>query len=52
MPKKYIKAKAQPNQPGPGFRTSSNFRTKIFGPKIGPQAKFNPSQFHTQHKGG
>ena len=54
--KKYSKKKEQPNQPGPGFNTSSNFRKSVFGgSKFGGQnvrgKSFNPSTFKTQHKG-
>ncbi len=37
-----------------GFRTPSFFRASKFGGKqnLGTQAKFNPTQFKTQHKGG
>jgi uncharacterized Zn-finger protein len=51
----YQKKKAEPNQPGPGYRTSKNFRKKIFGGKnfsnFGSHKGFNPSMFKTQHKG-
>lgn len=59
--KKYSKKKAEPNQPGPGFRTRRDF--KVHGsmfdrrgnsPKINPTNK-NPvhstSFRQTQHKG-
>jgi hypothetical protein len=48
--KSYIKSKSAPAL---GFRTPDFFRGSKFGGKGGkPQAKFNPSQFKTQHKGG
>ena len=57
--KKYIKSKSTPNATGPGFRTSDHFKGSIFSGGGGKfekgsvnQAKFNPSQFRTQHKGG
>ncbi|MFZ5933078.1 MAG: hypothetical protein ACOYT7_03335 [Patescibacteria group bacterium] len=34
-----------------GFRTPDFFKGSKFSPK-GYRAKFNPSQFRTQHKGG
>lgn len=55
--KKFIKKKAEPNQPGPGYNTSKNFRKSIFGgaSKFGGQSirgkSFNPSTFKIQHKG-
>jgi hypothetical protein len=48
--KSYQKRKAKPNSPGPGFRTSKNFRSKYFGKK-NAKAAFNPASFKTQHRG-
>ena len=57
--KKYSKKKAEPNQPGPGFRTRRDHKVKksIYSgggskfSKKNPQVKFNPSTFKIQHKG-
>lgn len=61
--KSYQKGKSGTNQAGPGFRTADHFKGSIFsggGSKFSggagsrpntPQAKFNPAQFKTQHKG-
>lgn len=46
--KKYIKKKAGPQL---GYRTPDFFKARTFGGKV-MNPKFNPSQFHTQHKGG
>ncbi len=52
----YSKTKA--GNLGPKYRTPDHFKGSIFsggGPsKVskGPQLKFNPAQFRTQHKGG
>lgn len=35
-----------------GYRTSDFFKGSKFGGKDSRAAKFNPSQFKTQHKGG
>jgi hypothetical protein len=59
MPKTYIKSKSGPNSAGPGFRTPDHFKgatqasSKFSGGKaaLGPNLKFNPAQFKTQHKG-
>jgi len=55
--KTFIKKKSGPNAAGPKFRTSDHFKGSIFGAGAsrfskGPQLKFKPSQFRTQHKGG
>ncbi|MCX6706082.1 MAG: hypothetical protein AAB954_02575 [Patescibacteria group bacterium] len=40
-------------EPALGFRTPSFFRGSRFSGKPNFQSpKFNPTQFHTQHKGG
>lgn len=56
MAKTYIKTKSAPNATGPAYRTPDHFKGRVFGDgKINPKmkaAKFNPSQFRTQHKGG
>jgi hypothetical protein len=48
--KSYKKKKAKPNSPGPGFRTSKNFKNKQFNKK-NPKVAFNPASFKTQHRG-
>lgn len=49
--KTYIKKKAGP-QKSLGYRTADNFKSRIFGGKLGNvHIKFNPSAFKTQHKG-
>ena len=50
---KYQKGKDTKNAPGPGFRTPSFIKGKIYAGKkpTQPQIKFNPAQFKTQHKG-
>jgi len=48
--KSYQKKKAKPNSPGPGFRTSDNFRSKHLGKK-GSKITFNRTPYKTQHKG-
>jgi len=47
--KTYIKKKAGASL---GYRTSAFFKGSKFGGKSNQGAKFNPSQFKTQHKGG
>jgi hypothetical protein len=48
--KTYIKKKSGPTL---GYRTSDFFKGSKFGGKGNLKAaKFNPSQFKTQHKGG
>lgn len=55
MKKKSVKQQAPliKNKVGPalGYRTPDFFRAKTFGGKT-MGSKFNPSFFHTQHKGG
>jgi hypothetical protein len=48
MPKTFIKSKTAPL----GFRTPDFFKGSRFGKGGQKQGKFNPTQFHTQHKGG
>jgi hypothetical protein len=55
--KSYIKSKSAPNAAGLGYRTPDHFKGSIFsgGGKVHSNlkaAKFNPTQFRTQHKGG
>jgi len=50
--KTFIKSKSGPNAAGPKYRTSDYFKGEKFAAAKPPQAKFNPSQFRTQHKGG